>query len=102
MSAKPLVLAGPHGRVEIAADALETVVTHALADVEGAMLVRGRRAVELAAREGALDVELALVVTAGLVLPEVGERAQRAVAEAVGGLTGLQARVDVAIVGAAG
>jgi uncharacterized alkaline shock family protein YloU len=99
---KPLVLAGPHGRVEITLDALESLVVGAVAEVEGVALARGRRAVDLDAGADALGASIAVTVAAGQVMPEAGERAQRAVADSLRETTGLSATVDVTVVGVDG
>ncbi len=99
---KPLVLAGPHGRIEITLDALETLVVGAVADVDHVALARGRRAVELDTGADGLGASVAVTVAAGEVMPDVGERVQRAVAEALKGTTGRTASVDVTVVGVDG
>lgn len=96
---KPLVLPGPHGRIEVAGDALDALAATALAPIDGAQLARGRHALELTAVDERLDVELQLTVRAGLVLPDVAAQVQQAVAEAVRGATGVEARVDVLVAG---
>ncbi len=96
---KPLVLGGPHGRVEITVDALESLVVGAVAEVEGVALARGRRAVDLDTSGDRLGASIALTVAAGQVMPEAGERAQRAVADSLRGTTGMSATVDVTVVG---
>lgn len=98
MSSKPLVLAGPHGRIEIAGAALDGLVGEALAPVEGVDLARGRRSVEIVGGEGTIAVDLQVTVGAAHALPDVGEQAQRAVASALNHTTGLVVAVDVAIV----
>lgn len=101
MSTKPLVLAGPSGRIEIAADALDAVVTAAVGRVAGAALARGRRAVEVATGADGANVQIAITAEAGRVLPELGEEVQGAVAEALTVLTERNVRVDVSVVGLA-
>jgi uncharacterized alkaline shock family protein YloU len=99
---KPLVLAGPHGRIEITLDALETLVVGAVADVEHVALARGRRAVELDTAQDGLGASVAVTVRAGEAMPDVGERVQRSVAKALKGMTGRPATVDVTVVGVDG
>lgn len=101
MSTKPLVLVGPSGRIEIAADALDAVVTGAVGAVPGAALARGRKVVEVSADEGGAEVQLAITAAAGHVLPELGEKVQGAVAKALATLIGRPVRVDVSVVGLA-
>lgn len=96
---KPLVLPGPHGRIEVSGDALEGIVAGAVAQTDGASAARGRHATTLALEEGAFRVEVALTVAAGAILPDVGEQVQRAVADALRTTTGLEASVDVVIAG---
>jgi uncharacterized alkaline shock family protein YloU len=99
VSTKPLVLAGPAGCIEIAADALDATVTGAVEGVAGAALARGRRVIEVTADADGAEVQIAITAEAGRVLPEVGEQVQRAVAEALTRLTERPARVDVSVVG---
>lgn len=99
MSPKPLVLAGPLGRIEIAGEALETLAVRALGTVAGADLARGRKVVEIDTEDGTAEVRVAITAQAGTALPEVGEHVQRAVAAALTATTGLDARVDVSVVG---
>jgi uncharacterized alkaline shock family protein YloU len=99
VSTKPLVLDGPSGRIEIAADALDAVVTGAVGSVAGAALARGRRVLEVTTHGDAADVQVAITAEAGRVLPELGEEVQGAVAEALTKLTARQVRVDVSVVG---
>jgi uncharacterized alkaline shock family protein YloU len=99
VSTKSLVLAGPTGRIEITADALDAVVAGAVGGVTGAELARGRRALEVTADADSADVQVAITAEAGRVLPEVGEEVQGAVAAALATLTGRPVRVDVSVVG---
>lgn len=99
MSPRPLVLTGPLGRIEIAGDALEAVAARAVGTVPGADLARGRRVVEIDTDDGRAEVRVAITAHAGTALPELGERVQRAVASAFTATTGLEARVDVSVVG---
>ena len=55
---KPLVLPGPHGRIEVAGDALDALAATALAPIDGAQLARGRHALELTSEEQRVDDEL--------------------------------------------
>lgn len=99
MSTRPLVLAGPGGRIEIAADALDAVASRAIGTVPGASLARGRRTVEVAERDDRLEVHVAITGEAGRILPELGEQVQSAVASALSAATGRAVRVDVSVVG---
>jgi uncharacterized alkaline shock family protein YloU len=99
MSTKPLVLAGPHGRIEVSGDALDAVAASAVGTVAGADLARGRRVVEIDLESGRAEVRVAVTAEAGRALSDVGEQVQRAVAAALAATTGLEVRVDVAVVG---
>lgn len=99
MSTKPLVLAGPSGRIEIAADALDAVVSVVVGAVPGAALARGRKVVEVCADVDGTAVQVAITAEPGHVLPELGQEVQGAVAEALATLTGRPVRVDVSVVG---
>jgi uncharacterized alkaline shock family protein YloU len=96
---RPLVLDGPHGRIEITPDALEALVVGAVAEVDGVALARGRRAVELDTADQGLGAAITITVAAGEVMPEAGERAQRAIAGVLHGTTGRRATVDVTVIG---
>ena len=71
---RPLVVVGPHGRIEVSGDALDAIVAGALDGVDGLVSARGRKSVTVAAEPGRVDVEAHVTVGAGLVLPEVAER----------------------------
>jgi len=98
MTSRPFAVGGPHGRIEIAGQALDAVVGGALRAVEGAALAAGRKAVEVVSADGSLHVDLSISVGPGRVLPDVGEEVQRAVAAALGAVTGRRVGVDVAVV----
>jgi uncharacterized alkaline shock family protein YloU len=99
MSVRPLVLAGPLGRIEISGDALEAVAIGAVRTVAGAGLARGRRVVEIETEDGTAEARVVITAEAGAALPDVGEHVQRAVAAALAATTGLEVRVDVSVVG---
>jgi uncharacterized alkaline shock family protein YloU len=98
------------GQAQVADQALESIVRLAVAGVPGARLdspgrvsrvLPGRRGpVEwtVAGRVASFDVDV--VCEHGRVLPRVGEQVREAVAEHVGGMTGLDVRaVDVTVTG---
>jgi uncharacterized alkaline shock family protein YloU len=93
---RPLVVVGPHGRIEVSGDALDAIVAGALDGVDG-VSARGRRSVTVAAEPGRVDVEAHVTVGAGLVLPEIAEQAQRAIAGALRTALGTGGRVDVVV-----
>jgi uncharacterized alkaline shock family protein YloU len=96
--------------VEVADEALVSIVRGAVASVDGARLDRpsrisrvlpGRRgAVDWRVEGGALAVGVDLAVAYGVVLPDVARRVRRQVADDVSGMTGMPVRsVDVTVTG---
>jgi uncharacterized alkaline shock family protein YloU len=96
---RALVLTGPHGRIEVAGDALDAIVAGALAGVDGVTPARGRKALHVEAETGSTTVEAHLTLAEGLTVPDAAEAAQRAVAETLAAALGAPARVDVVIAG---
>ena len=99
MSRDGVVTAGPLGRVELTGRALRSLVRQAAESVPGVTVRRPRRGVDVVVDGAAAAVALEVSGRVGLVLPELGEAAQRAVAEAVARTAGLSARVDVLVEG---
>lgn len=99
MSRDGVVTTGPLGRVELTGRALESVVRLAAETVPGVRVRRPRRGVDVAVDGPAAAVSLELSGRIGSVLPELGEAAQRAVADALRRTAGLRARVDVLVEG---
>jgi uncharacterized alkaline shock family protein YloU len=96
---RPLVVVGPHGRIEVSGDALDAIVAGALDRVEGVVPTRGRKGLTVVAEPGRVEVAAHLVLAAGVVLPDVAEQAQRAIADALRTSLGASARIDVVIEG---
>jgi uncharacterized alkaline shock family protein YloU len=86
------------GSITIPASTLEQVVQRAAAGVEGARPRRPKRGLEVAVETGRARVTLELVAQHGRVLPEIGESVQKAVADALRAMCGLNVEsVDVSV-----
>ena len=89
---------GEQGSISVAPGALSQLVLHAAERVDGARVRRPRRALEISIEDGRAHVELELAARFGLVLPDVAREAQRAVADALTVMCGLDVTaVDVAV-----
>jgi uncharacterized alkaline shock family protein YloU len=98
MSRDGLTVAGPHGPIRIAGDALSGLVVTAAELVEGARARRPRRGVDVAVENGHVRVELELAARFGVALPELAQAVQERVSGALRESTGLNVdAVDVSI-----
>lgn len=93
----PHVLADERGTVTIPDATMAQIVLRAAETVDGARVRRARRGLELALTDGSARVELELVARYGSVLPRLGRDVQGAVRDALAGMCGLDAEVDVSI-----
>lgn len=98
MSRDGHTVAGPHGEIRIAGDALAGLVVAAAEQVDGARARRPRRGVDVTVVNGRVRVELELAARYGVVVPELARAVQEAVAVALRESTGLTVeRVDVSV-----
>ena len=89
---------GPSGSVTLTESALGRIVAHAVAQVDGARLLRGRRRPAVEIDAGRARAQLELAVGYGRVLPEVARAVQAQVADALAGMCGLAVdAVDVTV-----
>jgi uncharacterized alkaline shock family protein YloU len=72
------------GQASISADILARYAGDAALEVEGVRRLAGRRGVKIEGDEGAVRVELHLVVEWGASIPDVGRTVQQRVAEYLG------------------
>jgi uncharacterized alkaline shock family protein YloU len=92
------VIAEPGGTITVPAGVLAQIVQRAAEGVDGARVRRPRRGLEVSVDGGAARVALELAVRYGAVVPRVAEGVQRAVAEALRSVCGLEAAaVDVSV-----
>jgi uncharacterized alkaline shock family protein YloU len=92
-----LVLSEPDGEIAVPAATLNRIVAAAAELVDG-VRVRRPRNVHVEIVGGGATITLHLAARYGTVLPQVAEKVQREVAEAVERMCGLEVkRVDVAI-----
>ncbi len=89
------------GTVSLEPKALEQLVRHAAEEVDGARVVRTGRGLDVSIGEnGAATVAVVLTAPRGAVLPELGERVQSRISEAlVDTLDAPPGRVDVTVEG---
>ena len=86
------------GSISVTPSALSQLVIHAAEQVDGARVRRPRRGLDVSVADGRAHVELELAARFGLVLPDVAREAQRAVADALSEMCGLDVTaVDVAV-----
>jgi hypothetical protein len=90
-----LAVDGPHGRIELTGAALASLVVRAAESVPGVRVRRPRRALDVAIDGSSAHVAVGMTGPLDGILTDVGESAQRAIAEAVGAATGLAVSVDV-------
>jgi uncharacterized alkaline shock family protein YloU len=94
----PLVLQGPEGSITIAPAALARLVVRAAQTVDGAIVRRPKRSVEVARGPTGAVVTLGLSVRFGARIPDVALGVQERVAQAVAATSGLAVeRVDVRV-----
>ncbi|MGB2875718.1 MAG: Asp23/Gls24 family envelope stress response protein [Gaiellaceae bacterium] len=94
----PFVVRGARGSITVSSAALNGLVVRAAQSVEGAMVRRPRRSVEVLHGDGRASVSLQLAVRYGEVAPELARTVQHRVAEAVAAACGLEIeRVDVGV-----
>ncbi len=92
------VIDGQSGSVTVAAGVLESVVVGAAESVDGARVRRPRRGLEIELDGSHATVSLELAVRYGDVLPDVAREVQRAIADALRSMCGIEATaVDVAV-----
>jgi uncharacterized alkaline shock family protein YloU len=86
------------GQASISAGILARYAADAAGEVEGVRGLAGRRGVKIENAEGAVRVELHLVVDWGASMPEVGRTVQARVHEYLGRMADIDpARVDVVV-----
>ena len=91
------------GQASISADILARYAGDAALEVDGVRRLAGRRGVKIEGDEGAVRVELHLVVDWGASIPDVGRTVQQRVAEYLGSMADVQPEsVDVIVVGLTG
>jgi uncharacterized alkaline shock family protein YloU len=86
------------GHASISAEILERYAADAASEVEGVRGLAGRRGVKIEDADGAVHVELHLVVDWGASMPEVGRSVQQRVREYLGRMADVEpASVDVVV-----
>jgi uncharacterized alkaline shock family protein YloU len=91
-------LSGPGGTITVSAGALATIVQRAAEREDGVRLRRRRRGLDVRVEDGRARVELGLAAPYGAVLPDLARGVQQRVAEALGGMCGLDVdAVDVTV-----
>ena len=85
------VLPGDAGTITIAEDVLDRIVVQAAESVDGVVVQRPRRGLDLPVADGRVPVRLELKVRYGLVLPQVAAAVQEAVRETLDAMCGLDA-----------
>jgi uncharacterized alkaline shock family protein YloU len=90
-----LAVDGPHGRIELTGAALASLVVRAAESVPGIRIRRPRRGVAVAIEGSSAHVAVAMNGPLDGILTDVGEAAQRAIADVLGAMTGLAVSVDV-------
>ena len=95
MSRDHLAVDGPHGRIELTGAALASLVVRAAESVPGVRIRRPRRGITVAIDGSSAHVAVAMTGPLDGILTVVGESAQRAIADVVGGMTDLTVSVDV-------
>ena len=95
---EPLVYRGPNGSITVTAGALTRLVARTAQTVDGALVRRPKRAVEVEHGGGRASVTIGLCVRQGVALPELAHAVQERVGGAVARVSGLEVeRVDVNI-----
>jgi uncharacterized alkaline shock family protein YloU len=93
-----LVIASDAGSIKVPQSTLEQIVLHAASGIEGARPRRPKRGLDVSVEAGSALVELELAAQHGRVLPEVAEAVQKAVADALRTMCGVDVQsVDVSI-----
>lgn len=95
MSRDEVVFAGELGRIELTSAALGSLVVRAAESVPGVRVRRPRRGLDIGVEGASASVELAIVGPLDGVLPDVGERVQRAIADALQASAALETSVAV-------
>jgi uncharacterized alkaline shock family protein YloU len=86
------------GQASISADILARYAGDAALEVDGVRRLAGRRGVKIDGDEGAVRVELHLVVDWGASIPDVGRTVQQRVAEYLGRMADVEPEsVDVVV-----
>jgi len=96
MSRDDVVVETPLGRIELTSAALASLVVRSAESVPGVRVRRPKRGLDVSVDGSAATVELGVVGPLDGVLPEVGERVQRAIADALRATASLESSVTIA------
>ena len=95
MSRDDIVVEGKLGRIELPSAALASLVVRAAESVPGVRVRRPRRGLEIAVDGDRAAVQVGVVGPLDGVLPDVGVRVQRSIADALRASVSLDASVSV-------
>jgi uncharacterized alkaline shock family protein YloU len=95
MSRDDVIVEGQLGRIELSSAALASLAVRAAESVPGVRVRRPRRGLDISVDGARATVELGVVGPLDGVLPDVGERVQRAIADALRSSASLETSVSV-------